>query len=781
MRIAAAQGLVLGLEDAGPWRLAWGEPDWLGPVAFAVRHAGESWSGAEPAGPRAKALGVTLRPFQGEDDLGPYQGAELVWEPLPLALRTSVRAYTREPVLVFRTEAADDLVGLATGAFGEPSVVWPWLRPALRQPGGVPEATRSFGHQFTEFAFPTFGGAEAADLLLFPHRPAVVEPLAWLAPDGRCLLLAPLDAFHEQVIAVPSARERAAEGVRCGWQGDLDRVPRGFATELALWAGPGPRRVLEAWAGRLRRRHATRRPSRYADAAVGCLSYWTDNGAAYWYRTEPGLDLSTTLEHTLAGLREQQVPVAAVELDSWFYPHETTRPVGPGQPGPVPPTGLHLWEPRPDVLPEGVHGLRRRLGNAPLILHGRHISSRSPYARRHPMWLDGDRAHPQGPELFQDWMGQAASWGAVAYEQDWLVESFLGVRALRERPGRARAWQEALDRAAGEHGLSLIWCMATPADFLTTLGLERVVAIRTGGDYRYLADNPAHWVRFLYTNALARALGLLPFKDVFLSQRQGSGWDGDPHAEAEALLAALSAGPVGIGDRLGRTDRELVLRTCRADGLLVKPDVPIAALERCFRRDAFFEPEPLIGETYSTHPAGRWVYLASFNAWRGGETLRFRLPLADLGELRPLGPVLGYDWRRDAFERLAPGDALELSLAPGDWDLRVLCPLLPGELAVFGDVSRYASVGDRRVREIRLEAAGAVTLDVLGAPDEPVEIRGWAARPLAEVARLDAATARALPRGDALPGWTQAAAGGPWRVRLRVEARGWVPLRLVPG
>ena len=34
-------------------------------------------------------------------------------------------------------------------------------------------------------------------------RPAVVSPLALVAPDGRTLLLAPLGAFHDQVIAVP--------------------------------------------------------------------------------------------------------------------------------------------------------------------------------------------------------------------------------------------------------------------------------------------------------------------------------------------------------------------------------------------------------------------------------------------------------------------------------------------------------------------------------------------------------------------------------------------------
>ena len=180
--------------------------------------------------------------------------------------------------------------------------------------------------------------------------------------------------------------------------------------------------------------------------------------------------------------------------------------------------------------------------------------------------------------LFDHLLGRAATWGAITYEQDWMVESFLGVRGLRAAAGRARAWQEQLDRAAAAHGLTLQWCMSTPADFLQTLTLRRLTSIRTSGDYRYLFDNGLNWVWFLHTNALARALGLNAFKDVFLSDRAA-----EPYAEIEALLAALSTGPVGIGDRIGRADRALVLRTCREDGMLVKPDAPLAALDDCFR------------------------------------------------------------------------------------------------------------------------------------------------------------------------------------------------------
>jgi hypothetical protein len=549
-------------------------------------------------------------------------------------------------------------------------------------------------------------------------------PLALRAGD-HCLLLAPLDTFHEQILAVPRGAHAACLDLRCGWHGDLDAVPSGFATELALWAGGGVRELLEAWGALLQRRAGARPRSRYADAAVGRLSYWTDNGAAYWYRREPGLDVVETLAAVQQGLRDARIPVHAFELDSWFYPHAVSRAFDAPE-SVVPPTGMLRWEAREDVLPSGIQALRRRLGGPPWILHTRHFSSRSPYFESEPAWRDGDRAHPSDPAFFERLFAQAEAWGAIQVEQDWLVECFLGVRGLRERPGRARAWQLALDRAAEEHGLTLLWCMATPADFCAAPALARVAAIRSSGDYRYVLGSAALWCWFLYGNALARALGLLPFKDVFLSSRDGTGRDGDPHAELEALLAALSAGPVAIGDRVGRSDPEIVLRTCRPDGVLVKPDLPLAPLERCFRAHAHLESIPLVGETWSDHPAGRWTYLLAVHASRSEGMLQFEIPLAELGNAAPRGPVIAYDWASGRGERVAADGALSFSLAPRAFSLRVLCPLLPGGMALVGDPTRYACAGDRRIHRVRSAPGGIVAFDALGVPGEEVLVRGFA-------------------------------------------------------
>jgi hypothetical protein len=730
--LSAAAGLSLVCETPH-WRVSWQESDWLGPV--------ELYCGGVSIAPGMGRLTA------GSDHLGAFVCAEI--DGLAAPLRASVRAYRDVSVLVFRLETNAELRAFGGGAFADPSLAWPALRPTDRAAGGVAPGARTYGHQYAEFALPVTGDDTATGFIFAPHRPPVVEPLLFLAPDGRTLLLAPLDHFHEQIIAVPADRERACEGIRCGWHGDLAEVPSGFSSELALWAAPSPRAAIDAWATELRRRHGTARRGRYADDGVGKLSYWTDNGAVYYYRTAPGRDYTATLEAVVQDLHSKGVPVCSVQLDSWFYPHAISRQVGPEGAPLVPPSGMVRWEPRDDLFPHGFSDLRRRLAGLPLILHSRHFSRLSPYWRDHACWQDGEYAHPCAGDLFERLMESAAAWGALTYEQDWMVESFLGVRGLRVAPGRARAWQEGLDCAAARRGMTLQWCMSTPADFMQAVSLANLTSIRTSGDYRYLFDNGLNWMWFLHVNALARALGLTPYKDVFISHGKTANTAGEAYAEVESLLASLSSGPVGIGDEIGCTDRNLVLRTCREDGVLVKPDVPIAALDRCFVHNAFLEPEPLIGETYSEHPAGRWWYVAVFNACRTKQTIDYRVALSDLGPSAPRGPVIAFDWRRRTCVRLEPDGGWDGSLPWQDWEYRVLCPLLLGETAVFGDVSKYASAGDRRIAAIRA-VDGKVTFDVFGVPGTVAEISGWSTRPLRGVSERDAS--------------------GMWRLRLHLEA-----------
>jgi hypothetical protein len=118
--------------------------------------------------------------------------------------------------------------------------------------------------------------------------------------------------------------------------------------------------------------------------------------------------------------------------------------------------------------------------------------------------------------------------------------------------------------------------------------------------------------------------------------------------------------------------------------------------------------------------------VVSLNAWRAKEPMGFRVELADLGVARPQGPVILYDWRRRSFTRLEADAGWDVELPFQDFDYRVVCPLLPGGVTLFGDVSKWATVGDQRVAGLEMRPGG-LCFDLLGASLERVEVRGWSA------------------------------------------------------
>jgi hypothetical protein len=372
------------------------------------------------------------------------------------------------------------------------------------------------------------------------------------------------------------------------------------------------------------------------------------------------------------------------------------------------------------VLPDGVAALRERLGRRPLVTHCRHVSSQSSYGDEFPMWVDGDRAHPQTPELYERLLDQAVAWGVEVFEHDWLIECFLGVRELRQ-PGRAAAWQHGIDAALGRRALHAQWCMASPADFAQASRLRHITSIRTSGDHAYLVGPELLWAWFMHTNVMARALGLWPYKDVFHSSATG---EFAPTREGEALFAALSGGPVGVGDRIGAADVALIRRTCRADGVLVRPDVPIAAIDRAAFDAPVWNETLMTGSAHTQHAAGRWGYVVTANVAADGERHSTRVALADLGEDRPgTDETCVYDWRRGTVTVLPADGGYDVELDARDWDLRVLAPVL-GDVAVIGDPSLYACAGDARIADVAIAAGGGATITVLGA-GERVTVRVW--------------------------------------------------------
>jgi len=584
--------------------------------------------------------------------------------------------------------ASEPLAELATGNFSTPSA-----HVAIPVAGLAPE-TALVGFAFTQFALPVFGrpgmpfGFRPADNL---RSPAAMVPVLINQPDEPVMLLAPLDAWHEQIIGVRQS-EAGIHKLLWGWHGDLDVVPQDFESSLGIFRGETASDVFRQWGQFVLAEANTQRPNPAANPLTSHLSYWTDNGAAYWYRTEPGRSLVDTLAARKAELDALGVRVGSWELDSWFYRHEQSRPVTEvGYLSEVPPTGMLEWAPRPDVLPAGVEDLRDQLGGIPLALHARHISPASPYLQHGDWWTDV-AAHPQDQKFFDQWFADAASWGAAAIEQDWMLMVWFGVRQMRAAPSRALAWQRALDHAASTHGPQLIWCMATPGDLMATVELDNLIAVRTSDDYRYAEDPALLWRWYLTVNRLVDALDLVAFKDCFFSMADPgeSSIDGDPQAEIEAMLSAFSAGIAGIGDRIGRTDPAIVHRVCSPDGRLVQPDRPIALADQSF----FIDPKAGDALTWATaHTSDNglmWHYVVALHCASAIDPVTDSFTMADAHDW------LIYDWRTGATR---VGRDVEITLEHRDWALFVFCPIeRTGGVrsATIGDVTRYATMGHVR-------------------------------------------------------------------------------------
>ena len=578
--------------------------------------------------------------------------------------------------LMLRADVA--VAGFATKWFAQPAASVP-----VALAGAAATDGRLFGLSFTQFALPVVAGPS----LDFDFKPApnLQSPpalgLLLVTAGDRTTLLAPLANAHEQIVAV------TRDGLRWGWHGDLDDVPAGFAATLGVYDGASATEVLGRWALDL---CGGPPPVRRRDGNpfTSHLSYWTDNGAAYWYRTEAGRTIGASVAEAVASLRAADVPVVGVELDSWFYVHETLRPIAEiGYPEEVPPSGAMRWEPRDDAFDTTIEDWAEQVGRPPLALHARHVSPESPYLAEGEWWVDLLAAQPVDPSFFRRWFADAARWGATVIEQDWMMVYWFGVRDLRAAPGRALAWQRELDRLGGESGIGLMWCMATPADLIEAVRMPHVVAVRTSDDYRFAEDPAFLWLWYLSVNRLAAVLGLPAFKDVFFSGLRpegGDAIDGDPHPELEALLAAMSAGPVGIGDRIGCTDRDVVMRTCDDDGRIRHVDHPLALVDGCL----FGEPargERLAWATATATSGGeRFTYVVAINASMPGVALADSLPLAHLG-LDGARSVL--DWRTG---RVADADVLSATLEPRDWRLFVVAP--PGRSAAEGDLTKYVTV-----------------------------------------------------------------------------------------
>lgn len=451
----------------------------------------------------------------------------------------------------------------------------------------------------------------------------------------------------------------------------------GMHTTLTVWG-----HAMQAWAAR---------PPVRSDAGplLRGLSYWTDNGAFYYYKFDPRLGYTGTLLAVADKFHQQGVPLHLMQLDSWFYPK------GPEQQWQVRhwehgAGGAYRYEPDKELFPDGIGAFAKKL-DLPMAVHGRWVDASSPYRQMYKM---------SGNVIIDPrYWKQTAAWlraaNIVVYEQDWLG-SFAQAKADFTAP---EAYHDEMAHAMRQQGIALQYCMPAPADYLQGVRYPNLTTIRTSDD-RF---ERAKWDEFLYDSQIAYALGIWPWSDVFMSSET-----------ANLVLATLSSGPVGVGDAIDRVDTKNLLRAARADGVLVKPDSGIRPLDRIYLADAHGETTPMIAVARTRQPAGVISYVFAYS--RHQETAAVFTP----AELGYRGTVFLYNWRTGGGKLLHAAESYQQPLADG-WGYAVAAPVNAAGLALVGDPQMIATAGKTRLTGRVLASTGAIDIALRFAAGETAQ------------------------------------------------------------
>lgn len=522
--------------------------------------------------------------------------------------------------------------------------------PALT---GYPAGLHSIAFAGT-FGFPTFTGSDTES--------------PWISFDA---------AYHTAILSPAAHFMVASTGVSggvlsSGISPQIATLPAGFTQQSLLVVDDGIGHTFDTWGNLLTGLTGKVRPANDADVTLSHLGYWTDAGSSYYYTTEPGLSYQETLTAVKADFDHQGIALGYMQLDSWFYPK------GADDSWSSMSGGIYEYQAATPPFTSSLATFQSSLG-IPLVTHARWIDPASPYWQQFQM--SGQVSID--PLYWVQVANYLAASGAVVFEQDWLFSKAATAYNLKD----GDAFLDNMAHSLAPLHIGMQYCSGTARHFLQSSRYDNLTTIRTSED-RF---NPPRWRSFLYAARLASAVGAWPFSDVLLSSETGN-----------LLLATLSAGPVGVGDRIGTLDRRNLHQVARRDGVIVKPDVPIAPIDRSFWNDSNQGQAPMVAATYSDFGALRAWYVFAFA--QGSETqASFRL--SDVGVT---GPVYLYDYFKGTGNLVEPGDLLTLDAT--DYAYRIAAPVGPSGIAMLGDAGHFVSLGRKRVTALADDGAVTVTI-----------------------------------------------------------------------
>ncbi len=474
---------------------------------------------------------------------------------------------------------------------------------------------------------------------------------------------------------VSSMRRKNDGSISCGVNSEIRQLPSVFSHRAVLTAQNGINRIYSTWGNALLALGGKTPPANDSAVELNTIGYWTDNGSTYAYKRNLPLDFRGTLLAMKDEFASKGIKLGYVQLDSWFYPK------GAGQTWNNVDGGIYLYTAHPDLFPDGLAAFEKELG-LPMVAHARWLDPASPYRTN---YTASGTFNPRNSTVgvvtdakyWADRMAYLKSSGVTVYEQDWL--GFRGQPLMNLTDGPA--YMNYMQAAAAANGLTLQYCMIHGRHYLQGSLYPNLTSVRTSQD-RF---NPNRWTEFLYGSRMAEAMGIWPWSDVFMSSETRN-----------LLISTLSAGLVGVGDRLGALSATNLLKSVRPDGVIVKPDKPLVPADDTYVNDALRLRRPFVATTYTDHGDSQAVYVFAYGESLDNLSASFRP-----ADFAIPGNAYVYDYFAATGTVVNAGGAFNFTTTmPNNitgGSFFVVVPIGPSGIAFLGDTNKFVTRGKKRI------------------------------------------------------------------------------------
>lgn len=579
-----------------------------------------------------------------------------------------------------------------------------------------------------------------------------------------------------------------------GVQGTALALPAGYSTSFVLHAGSGITETFLRWGDVLLAAYGKPRAAPNSSVSLEYLGYSTTGSYFYAHRK------NETYQETMLAVKAEAdrvgLPYRWFLIDSWWY-YEGKVP-GPRDEGvcfdgfsgvswqwdssPIPPAANCTAN-----FPGGWSGFAKELG-LPLMMHisewsGRKVSGKTaspnpygppPYSVKDPAgWIVEDGCSIPQTSAFWDtiFRDMSTNGGLAVYKQDHGGGEIAQLHAAQQNVSVMDNWLTRQGDAAARHGVTKMLCGSISSFWMHSVSIKAATHTRAGNDYLTgitrtadVCDHPDANIfagrvsnaKIGFSNMINWAVGLRPYKDTWLSGHQDwststcmvSGSAGsvsvlppyfgaqEKHPKLQALVSALSAGPIAPGDVVGSGDPVLIMTVCRTDGMLLKPDRPAYPPDALFLQRLRGAGE--VQATHTTVGGFRWVFLLSF-----GMSKPAALAGDDVGIVATDSGVLWSVENQDPFSRVTAANLTRFAAhAPAsfplqppdrDWGLYTYSRTAPTTCngtgwTLLGELQKIISMSAQRITHLEAECAGAdaggpeLHLGVTGAGNETVEL-----------------------------------------------------------